>query len=69
VTNGIDVAWLLIRDPSNTVILIGGILNRDSSSLTGLFSEQAMHELNVRKAFASCNGFSVVRGLTEGHRA
>jgi DeoR/GlpR family transcriptional regulator of sugar metabolism len=67
VTNGLDVAQLLARNPSNTVILIGGILNRDGSSLTGLFSEQAIRELCVQKAFVSCSGFSVERGLTEVH--
>jgi DeoR/GlpR family transcriptional regulator of sugar metabolism len=67
VTNGLDVARLLARNPSNTVILIGGILNQDGSSLTGLFSEQVMHEFHVKKAFVSCSGFSVERGLTEVH--
>lgn len=67
VTNGLDVARLLAKNPSNTVILIGGILNQDGSSLTGLFSEQAMGELHVQKAFVSASGFSVERGLTEVH--
>lgn len=69
VTNGLDVARLLAKNPSNTVILIGGILNQDGSSLTGLFSEQAIGELHVQKAFVSCSGFSVARGLTEVHLA
>ena len=67
VTNGLDVARLLAKNPANTVILIGGILNQDGSSLTGLFSEQAMHELHLQKAFISCSGFSVERGMTEVH--
>jgi DeoR family fructose operon transcriptional repressor len=67
VTNGIDVARLLAKNPTNTVILIGGILNQDGSSLTGLFSEQVIRELHVQKAFVSCSGFSVERGLTEVH--
>lgn len=67
VTNGLDVARLLAQNPSNTVILLGGILNPDGSSLTGLFSEQAIRELHVQKAFVSASGFSVERGLTEVH--
>lgn len=67
VTNGIDVARLLAKNPSNTVILIGGILSQDGSSLTGLFSEQAIRELRVQKAFVSASGFSIERGLTEVH--
>jgi DeoR/GlpR family transcriptional regulator of sugar metabolism len=67
VTNGLDVARLLARNPSNTIILSGGILNPDGSSLTGLFSEQAIRELHVQKAFVSASGFSIERGLTEVH--
>jgi DeoR/GlpR family transcriptional regulator of sugar metabolism len=67
VTNGLDVARLLAKNPSNTVILIGGILSPDGSSVTGLFSEQAIGELHVQKAFVSASGFSVERGLTEVH--
>ena len=67
VTNGIDVARLLAKNPSNTVILIGGILNQEGSSLTGMLSEQIIDDLHVQKAFVSCSGFSIQRGLTEVH--
>ncbi|MBT3389007.1 MAG: DeoR/GlpR transcriptional regulator [Chloroflexi bacterium] len=67
VTNGLDVARLLAKNPSNTVILIGGILSQDGSSLTGLFSEQAIQDLHVQKAFVSASGFTIERGLTEVH--
>ena len=67
VTNGLDVARLLAKNTTNTVILIGGILNPDGSSLTGLFSEEAIRDLHVQKAFVSASGFSVTRGLTEVH--
>jgi len=67
VTNGLDVARLLARQPSNTVILIGGILNQTGSSVTGLFSEQNLRDLFIQKAFVSCSGFTVGRGLTEVH--
>ena len=67
VTNGLDVARLLAKNPSNTVILVGGILSQDGSSLTGLFSEEAIRDLHVHKAFVSASGFSIERGLTEVH--
>ena len=67
VTNGLDVSRLLAQNPSNTVILIGGILNHDGSSVTGLFSEQNLQNLHTQKAFVSASGFSVERGLTEVH--
>jgi len=67
VTNGLDVARLMAKNASNTVILIGGILSQDGSSVTGLFSEQSIRELHVQKAFVSGSGFSMERGLTEVH--
>ena len=69
VTNGIDVARLLAENPTNLVILLGGTMGSDGSSVTGLWSEQALQELHMQKAFVSCNGFSVERGLTEEHLA
>ena len=67
VTNGIEVARLLANNPSNTVILIGGVVNQDGSSVTGLLSEQIIADLHIQKAFISCSGFSVERGMTEVH--
>jgi len=67
VTNGIEIARLLAHNTSNTVILIGGVVSADGSSLTGLLSEQIIDELRIQKAFVSCSGFSVESGLTEVH--
>lgn len=67
VTNGLDVARLLAQNSTNTVILIGGILNQDGSSVTGLLSEQVIEDLHIQKAFVSASGFSLERGLTEVH--
>jgi DeoR/GlpR family transcriptional regulator of sugar metabolism len=67
VTNGLDVARLLAQNPSNTVILIGGVLSQDGSSVTGLFSEEMIQELHIQKAFVSSSGFSLERGMTEVH--
>lgn len=67
VTNGIEIARLLAQDTSNTVILIGGVVSSDGSSVTGLLSEQIMSELRIQKAFVSCSGFSLDSGMTEVH--
>jgi len=66
-TNGFEVARELAQNSSNTVILIGGVVNNDSSSVTGLLSEQIIAEMHIEKAFFSCSGFSVERGMTEVH--
>jgi DeoR/GlpR family transcriptional regulator of sugar metabolism len=68
-TNGIEVARLLAKDPTNTVVLMGGIVNPEGSSVSGNFSEQLLRDLHVHKAFVSCSGFSLERGLTDVHLA
>ncbi len=67
ITNGFEVARELAQNPSNTVILIGGVVNNDSSSVTGLLSEQIIAEMHIEKALFSCSGFSLERGMTEAH--
>ena len=66
-TNGIDTAQLLAQEPTNSVILLGGVLDPEGSSVTGLLSEQIIKELHIQKAFVSCSGLSITRGLTEVH--
>ena len=64
-TNGFEVAREMAQNTTNIVILIGGIVNNESSSVTGLLSERIIEELHIQKAFLSCSGFSLDRGLTE----
>jgi DeoR family fructose operon transcriptional repressor len=64
-TNGFEVARELAQNSTNTVILIGGVVNNESSSVTGLLSEHIIEELHIQKAFLSCSGFSLERGMTE----
>jgi len=66
-TNGFEVARELAQNTSNTVILIGGVVNNESSSVTGLLSEQIIADMHIEKAFFSCSGFSLERGMTEVH--
>jgi DeoR/GlpR family transcriptional regulator of sugar metabolism len=68
-TNGFEVARELAQNSSNTVILIGGVVDNDSSSVTGLLSEKIIAEMYIEKAFFSCSGFSLERGMTEVHFA
>ena len=67
ITNGFEVARELAQNPTNAVILIGGVVNNNSSSVTGLLSEQIIAEMHVEKAFFSCSGFTIKRGMTEVH--
>jgi ribose transport system substrate-binding protein len=69
ITNGIEIARQLAQNPTNTVILLGGVLNTDSTSITGLISEQMVQDLHVKTAFVSCSGITPEAGLTEVHIA
>lgn len=64
-TNGFETAKELAKNTTNTVILIGGIVDNESSSVTGLLSEHIIEELHIQKSFLSCSGFSLERGMTE----
>ena len=68
-TNGFEVARELAQNSTNMVILLGGVVNNESSSVTGLLSEHIIEELHIQKAFLSCSGFSLERGMTEVHLA
>jgi len=68
-TNGFEVARELAQNSSNTVMLIGGVVNNDSASVTGLLSEQIITDMHIQKAFLSCSGFSLERGMTEVYLA
>ncbi|GAB4520634.1 MAG: hypothetical protein OHK0046_31140 [Anaerolineae bacterium] len=65
VTNGVEVARLLAENPTNTVILLGGVLRPNGNTVAGLMSERLLHGLHINTAFISCAGFSVASGLME----
>jgi len=65
VTNGVEVAYALARNPSHTIILVGGILRADGSALVGHLGEKILKDLHINTAFVSCTGFSVEAGLTQ----
>jgi len=67
VTNGFEVAQEMAKNLSNNVILLGGVVNYNASSVTGLLSENIIEELFVQKAFISSSGFTLDRGMTELH--
>jgi DeoR family fructose operon transcriptional repressor len=67
VTNGFEVARAMAQNASNTVILIGGVVNHDLYSVTGVIGEKNIAEMRIDKAFFSSSGFSLERGMTDVH--
>ena len=66
VTNGVETARRLARNPTNNVLLLGGLLRPDGVPVTGMFTDQTLRELRIRMAFVSAAGVTPEGGLTEG---
>ncbi len=65
ITNHLETARLLAKDPSKTIILTGGILGPDGSSVTGLLGHGVIKDLQIKTAFLSCTAVSLEAGLME----
>jgi DeoR/GlpR family transcriptional regulator of sugar metabolism len=65
VTNGIEVGRELARNPTNVVVLLGGILRPDGTAVTRPVTETFLKDLHIKTAFVSSSGFSLEAGLTE----
>jgi len=64
VTNAVNIAMELAREPHIRVHLTGGRLRGSSYELVGPAAAQALQGLNVDLSFIGVNGISVMRGLT-----
>ncbi|MGJ3238241.1 MAG: substrate-binding domain-containing protein [Anaerolineae bacterium] len=64
-TNGISVAQELAKEPTNTVIIIGGILRPNGNAITGEISKQLLQDYHVRTVFVSCSAFKPDLGFFE----
>ncbi len=65
VTNGIEVGRKLAQNPSNTVMLLGGLLRADGVPSADVMSDPMLKDLRTKLAFVSCSGCTVETGLTE----
>ncbi|HZY40594.1 MAG TPA: DeoR/GlpR family DNA-binding transcription regulator, partial [Anaerolineae bacterium] len=65
ITNGVEIARNLAQNPSNRVILLGGMLRADGASVTGPISERVLEDLHIKTAFLSATGIALDSGLYE----
>ncbi len=65
VTSSLVTALELIKNPTNTVTIIGGMIRSDNMSVIGTTAEKMIKELNVEKAFISCRTFEPNEGTFE----
>jgi ribose transport system substrate-binding protein len=64
-TNGIDVAVLLAKNPSNKVILASNVVRSDGVITTGNLHPMIHKRFFASKYFVSCHGFSIDQGLAD----
>lgn len=65
VTSGIQTALELKDNPYITVILIGGVVTKGSSTIEGTMGIELLNKLYIDILFTSANGFSIENGLTD----
>src|SRR5699024_6456005 len=65
VTTGIHTALELNQNPDITVILLGGVATKGSSSIEGVLGLDILNHINIDMMFTSANGFSSENGLTD----
>lgn len=66
-TNSIKVAMELSSKEKIQVISTGGLLSPRSLSYVGPLAERSLHSYHVDKAFLSCKGLHLQRGLSESN--
>ncbi len=69
-TNGLSVAFALMEKInyghfSGKVIVLGGELNSEQQSISGILCEKMMRNFRVNKAFISVGGISLTDGISE----
>lgn len=65
VTSDLDIATEIAKNRDNRLIISGGELKADSMTLTGLFAEEALEQMNVDIAFLSADSMDLEKGFLD----
>jgi DeoR family transcriptional regulator of aga operon len=69
ITNALNIAALLVDVPSVRLIVPGGILRRESSSLSGPMAEAALGTLQANRLYLGADGIDPQLGVMTPHLA
>jgi DeoR family transcriptional regulator of aga operon len=69
ITNGLNIAAILIDVPAVRLIVPGGILRRESNSLTGPMAEAALGTLRADRLYLGADGIDPLIGVMTPHLA
>lgn len=64
VTSGVNIALELLKKKSTSVVTLGGLVNRNTLSVSGPNAVSLVDNINIDIAFMSASGFSLDSGLT-----
>lgn len=64
ITSALNVALELIKHPNIEVILLGGMLRKSSSSVTGPYAQSILNDFFCTKLFLGVDGIDLDLGLT-----
>ncbi|HEY4155704.1 MAG TPA: DeoR/GlpR family DNA-binding transcription regulator [Puia sp.] len=64
ITSALNVALELIKHPNIEVILLGGMLRKSSSSVTGPYAQNILNDFFCTKLFLGVDGIDLDLGLT-----
>ncbi|MBC7237926.1 MAG: hypothetical protein H5T69_18945, partial [Chloroflexi bacterium] len=67
-TTGLYVALELLRSPSITVIVPGGLIWREAAAVCGPWDRSLVEKGNFQKAFFGGRGLNIVDGLTDANQ-
>lgn len=64
ITSGLNIALELVKKKNISVVMLGGIVNRNTLSVSGPNAIFSLDEINIDIAFMSASGFSVDSGFS-----
>jgi len=67
ITSAPNISMELLKNPDIQVILLGGVLNKSTVSVTGPMPLNYLDQLNIDIAFISASGFSLSNGFTNAY--
>lgn len=65
VTNSLEIVNELLDAPAVEVMMVGGVLQRDTASLVGAYGLDAIQSLNLQMGFFGAHGIDTRAGLTD----
>lgn len=66
-TNGVNIALELSKNAAVSINTMGGIVNKETLSVSGTDSTRFLQNINIDIAFIATSGFSIEDGFTNGY--